>query len=733
MERRLAAILAADVVGYSRLMEQDEVDTFTRLRAHRKELFEPEIGKHNGRIFKLMGDGLLAEFGSVVDAVECAVVLQRGMAERNAGIAKHQRIDVRIGVNLGDVIVEGEDRHGDGVNIAARLQQVAEPGGICVSRTVAEHVKHKLAVRFDSLGEHRVKNIAEPVSIHRVLFDGTAAQPRLLLWLAHLRRRRTVVAALTLVLPITVGALVWNSYLRRPPCAPPVSDKPSIAVLPFDNLGNDEKWSRLADGFTEAVITNLSRSRDLFVIAGNSTRIYKGSDVDVREVGCDLGVTYVLDGSIQNLGDKIRVTPHLIKTANRHLVWSEPFDRTPEEIFQIQDDVTTGIAGKVLGYEGGMPQEEIQKIRRKPPTENLEAYDYYLRAETLGRGWSETQGKALALYQKAIALDPKFADAYAGYARIVADAWLYQLEDIRPIPVARKEAYESAGRALALDPGNPKPYSILSALQTADGWHEQAIETARKAIALQPNNADAYTYLASALTYAGRHPEALAAMETALRMDPNSSPQFRADLGWVLFHNRQYERALEQLKQAHDGGVDDFKTLAAVYVGLGRLSEARATVRQMLKITGVLSLEFLRVQYSHYKREEDLDQLLDALRQAGLPEWPFGYQGRPEYRLDAQEIAALAFGRTWIGLGDNGLRFVQEIGESGAFAYRDSRTLITGRLSLRGNKLCQQTEAVLMGRKHCGYVYRNSAGTPEAKNEYTYVSPYASFRFSVTP
>jgi class 3 adenylate cyclase/TolB-like protein len=731
MERRLAAILAADVAGYSRLMERNEAETFTRLRAHRKDLFEPEIAKHNGRIFKLMGDGLLAEFGSVVDAVECAAVLQRGMAERNAGVAGDQRIDVRIGVNLGDVIVEGEDRHGDGVNIAARLQEVAEPGGICVSRTVAEHVKHKLALRFESLGEHRVKNISEPVSIYRVVLDGTPEPTRPRRWLAAMPGQRSVIAGVALVLPIAVGAFLWSSYWREPGCALQPPDKPSIAVLPFDYVGDDPKWARFADGIPEYVTTNLQRSGDLFVIESNSTRTYKGSGVDVRQVGCDLGVKYVLDGSIQGLDDTIRVTPRLIEAANRSLFWSKPLDGAPQDIFRIQEDLTASIAGQLLGHQGDLPEEDRKHLQRKPPTDNLEAYDYYLRAETLGRGWTETRDEALALYEKAIGLDPKFSDAYAGYARIVADAWLYQVDDVRPIPIARKETYEMASRALALDPGNPRPYSILSALQSADGWHDQAIETARKAIALQPNSAEAYAYLAGALTVAGRHAEALAAMETALRIDPKPSPQFRADFGWVLFHNQQYERALEELEKARDAGVDYLEILTAVYAKLGRPAEARSTARRLIEMGGAINLEFLRVQYSHYRSKEDL--LLDALRTAGVPEWPYGYQGQPDHRLDGQEIAAVAFGRTWTGRRDDDRPFVQEVGKDGTLAYRDTSTLLTGVISVDAAKLCQQSEALLMGRKHCGYVYRNPAGTRETDDEYVYVSPVAIYRFSVKP
>ena len=372
MERRLAAILAADVVGYSRLMEQDEAGTFTRLRAHRKELFEPEIEKHNGRIFKLMGDGLLAEFGSVVDAVECAVVLQKGMAERNADVPAHQRILERIGVNLGDVIVEGEDRHGDGVNVATRLQQVAEAGGICVSRTVAETVKHKLSLQFESLGEHRVKNIAEPISMYRVVLDGKAARPRPLRWPIRRFGRWSFAAATAFVLAIIAAAVAWNGYWREPACAL-ASEKPSIAVLPFDYVGEDPKRLRIADGLSEDVIGNLSRLGDLFVIAGNSTRIYKGGGIDVAEVGCDLGVTYVLQGSLQDSGARILVKPQLVETTNKRLVWSETFDRSPDDVLRVQDELTASIAARLLGYERDCPKrkETSSSASRQPTTSRL--------------------------------------------------------------------------------------------------------------------------------------------------------------------------------------------------------------------------------------------------------------------------------------------------------------------------------------------------------------------------
>lgn len=736
-QRHLAALLAADVVGYSRLTEQDEAGTFERLRTLRKELFEPEIEKHKGHVFKLMGDGLLAEFASVVDAVECAVVLQRGIAESNNGVADDRRIEVRIGINLGDVIVEGDDRHGEGVNIAARLQQLADPGGIAVSRTVFNHVKNKLALGFESLGEHQVKNIAEPLAVYRVLASSTRARPRLPAPLTKPAQRRwllPIVTILALALPTIVGVLAWTAYLRKPACVLPLPNKPSIAVLPFDNLSDDPKWNRLTEGIAEDVILNLSRSSDLFVIAWTSTRSYKDSDVDVRQIGCDLGVKYILDANLQDLGDGVRITPQLIEAANGSLVWSEPFDRPADDIFRISTDLAAGIAGRLLGNQGGLAAEESKKLARKPPTDNLEAYDYYLRAETLGRGWwSMTKGEALALYQKAIDLDPLFADAHAGYARIAADAWVFQFDDIMAPPVARKEAYRAASRALALDPTNSRPYSVLSALQTVDGRHDLAVESARKAISLQPGNADAYASLARALSYAGNHAEALAAMETALRLDPNPSPQFRADLGWVLAHVGRYEDALEQLETARRAGVNYPDTLAMVQVALGRAAEARATVQDMLEGDPWLSMEFFRVQLSHYARKEDLDRLLDALRAAGLPQWPLGYPERPEHRLFGGKIRILTFGHTWKGQDILGRPFVQEVSKDGKLAFLGATTLLTGSVSVRENKLCQRNEAFLMGREYCGYVYRNPQGTPAAMDEYTYVSAYGIYRFSVMP
>ncbi len=372
MQRKLAAIRAADVVGYSRLMAENEADTFHRLRAHRKELFEPEIAKHHGRIFKLMGDGLLAEFGSLVDAVECAAGLQREMAKRNEGLPDDRRIDMRIGVHVGDVIVEGEDRHGDAVNVAARLEQLAEPGAICVSQQVVDHVRQKVALRFELRGEEHLKNIAEPVRVYRVVTSP----------------------------PSGLGRERVDDHAPLP-----LPDKPSIAVLPFTNMSNDPEQDAFADGLTEDLITDLSKNADLFVIARNSTFAYKGRPLDVRTIARELGVRYLLEGSARRSGERVRINAQLIDAVGGggHL-WAERFDRNVEDIFAVQDEVTSKILEALTGRLTTPP------ARYRPAS--MEAYDLLVRGRGLVVQSVQEAREARVLLQRAIDLDPRYAEAH---------------------------------------------------------------------------------------------------------------------------------------------------------------------------------------------------------------------------------------------------------------------------------------------------------------------------------
>jgi TolB-like protein/class 3 adenylate cyclase len=357
VDRRLAAVMAVDVVGYSRLIGIDEAGTLARVKAHRIELAAPLIAEHHGRVVKLTGDGALVEFASAIDAVECAVAIQNGMAEREAAEPEERRIRYRIGINIGDIVLEDGDIFGDGVNIATRLEGLAEPGGICVARNVHDQVKAKLDLGFEPMGEHRVKNIAEPITLYRVLADpGTVVPSRPGLW---------------------PPAAVSGADATEKGPALPLSDKPSIAVLPFENLSGEERYERLADGITEDIITALSRFRDLYVIARNSTTAYKHKPKDVRQIARELGVHYVLEGSLQTDGKRVRLSAQFVDAATGSHVWSERYDRPLDQFFAVQDEVTRTIAASLAGEHGIVARARRETARRKPP-ENLQAYEYYL-------------------------------------------------------------------------------------------------------------------------------------------------------------------------------------------------------------------------------------------------------------------------------------------------------------------------------------------------------------------
>lgn len=378
MDRKLTTILAADVVGYSALMERDEKGTYERLTAGRKELFEPEIARHHGRVFKLMGDGMLAEFGSVVDAVECAVSLQRGLAERNANVPDEHRVQVRIGINLGEVIVEGDDRYGEGVNIAARLEQLADPGGICVSGKVAKEVEKKLAFGFEAMGEQKIKNITEPVQMFRVNMDGAArAAPGL----RRLTFKRSVTAALLSIVAAGVCAWLYITSQRQAFPPPMTANTPSIAVLAFDNLSGDPKLDYLGDGVSEDIISMLAQQTDISVIARNSSFTYKGTATDVRKIGNDLDVDFVLEGSVRRDDDNIRVVAQLVNAKTGQHVWAERFDKSGDNAFLIQDEVTQKIVAAIASDQGQIRRSAYREAWAKSDT-SLAEYDYYLRGHS---------------------------------------------------------------------------------------------------------------------------------------------------------------------------------------------------------------------------------------------------------------------------------------------------------------------------------------------------------------
>ena len=738
MERRLAAIVATDVVGYSRLMAADEAGTHARLKALRKDFLEPKTAEHHGRVVKLMGDGALIEFASVVDAVECAAALQNGVAERQADLPEDRRIAFRIGINIGDIIIEDGDIYGDGVNIAARLEGLAEAGGVCVARNVYSQVKSKVAFGFEPLGEHRVKNIPEPVTVYRLLPDAGQLVGKLRPKRAGMPRRRwAAFGAVALALVAAAGVAAWLQPWRHPAeapthaSAPPVPDKPSIAVLPFENVGNDTQEGYFADGLTDDLITELSKISGLLTIARNSVFNYKDKPLDIRQVAKELGVHYVLEGSVRRAGEQLRINAQLIDGATGSHVWAERYDRKYADIFALQDEVI----GQIVKALSVQLTETEQSQMARLPTANLEAYDYYLRAEQLAyRADSDATADALAYYDKAIALDPRFADAYAGYARVATDVLAYDFANTLPAAVARKRAYEAAGRALALNPQLSLGYSVLALLQMLDGQHEEAVASARKAVALGPNSAEAYLNLAVVLIYAGLHEDALRAMETVLRLNPKPTRQVHEYQAFVLYMNHRYADALAALGNGQDVAMDNLglETLAGANARLGRLDEAKAAIKTLLQRQPEMCIAWFRVNFAHHAREQDLNDRLEALRLAGLYEWPYGVEGDPAHQLKGEAIDASTFGHAWEGERVGSGPFVQYVEADGAFVQRGPNMQVTGAASRQGDLLCLTFPALNLGRPLCGPIYRNPTGTPDKQDEYTYLNGYEVKRFSVT-
>ncbi|MGY2996732.1 adenylate cyclase [Mesorhizobium sp. URHB0026] len=528
MERRLTAILAADVVGYSTLMGEDEVGTLERLKSCRRELIDPSIKEFRGRMVKLMGDGALVEFASVVDAVQCAAAIQRRMAARDQGPSGPRHIRFRIGVNLGDVIVEENDLYGDGVNIAARLEAMAEPGGVCISGTAFDHAVHKVDVGFASLGEQRLKNIADPIRAYRLLLDPAAAGK--VVAAPHWPRSRILILAsvAALVVAVLAGMFAWQK-LSLP-------SRPSVAVLPFANLDGDQGQDYFVNGITEDLITDLTKLSGLDVIARNSVFAYKDKPAAVADVARDLGVRFVVTGSVRRTGDQIRLNAQLIDAATGDNLWANRFDRGMAGVFAIQDEMSGEIA-KALGIRASAAESERMA---RPPTENLEAYDFYLRAEQTARtGRRNGLPEALTLYDKAEQLDPAFAEAFAADASMTVYIWRESFNDIMQSAPARKRAYEKASRALQLDPDLSSPYAILGIMQVVDRRYEEAIASVERAVALGPGDAETQIALGYVQLFAGNHAEAAEAVETALRLDPNLSTHQPTNCRSGLSHSRK--------------------------------------------------------------------------------------------------------------------------------------------------------------------------------------------------
>ncbi|RWP38121.1 MAG: tetratricopeptide repeat protein [Mesorhizobium sp.] len=608
MDRKLAAILAADVVGYSTLMERDEAGTFERLRAGRKELFEPEIARHHGQIFKLMGDGMLAEFGSVVDAVECAVSLQRGLAERNAAVPEDQRIRVRIGINLGEVIVEGEDRYGEGVNVAARLQQLADPGGICVSAKVAREVERKLAFGFEPLGEQKVKNIAEPVQAFRVILEGQAPrQP------ARSSPPRWVWAgAAVLALILVLAGTTWRFW----PSAT-VSDMPRIAVLPFDDMSAGADQGYLSDAVAEGIITELSRSKTYAVIARNSSFRYRDKPTDARQIGDELGVDYLLEGSQQKIGDRLQVTAQLLNADDGSHLWANTYNREIGDLFVVQEEIIRTLADRV--------GRRIQRPLPKSDAAQVSALHYHLMAIAEMRSSAFTAaGNQLVrqLSLKAIEADPNAQFGYIGlawsYRHDVTFGW-HEQEHNRD--EALKRGAEYADKAILLAPDDAEAHHIRARIHTEAGEIEQALAQFDQAIALNPSNSSILHGSTDPLLYVGRIDEAIDRIEQAKGIDPFHSDLLHWQMGWALWEKNDCRAALAAMRKMSRIPTGAHRMLAGIHACLGNEREAREALAVFLKDSPGQSISKERRKWEKiWTAPGSLERWIKDMRFAGLPE-----------------------------------------------------------------------------------------------------------------
>jgi adenylate cyclase len=582
INRRLAAILAADVVGYSRLMTADEAGTLAALKRHREAIFDPAVAAHNGRIVKLIGDGVIAEFGSVVDAVNCAISVQRTGVTTPDQSASQPVIVLRIGINLGDVIIEGDDIYGDGVNIAARLEPLAEPGGICVSSIVNESVGNRIDVRFQDGGDISVKNIDRPIRVWKWHPGGT-----------------------------TPTGAPSNAAKPQPNAA-----TPSIAVLPFTNMSADPEQEYFSDGISEDIITDLSKIAGLMVIARNSSFSYKGRSVDVRAIGRDLGVRSVLEGSIRRAGNRVRITAQLIDAATGAHLWADRYDRDLTDIFEVQDEVVAKIVG-VLAVT--LTMGEQQRLRRHG-TSNIEAYERWLRARALlTRGTRESIIEARVMYRQAIELDPNFAAPHAGLAfAAIADYVSGWAPDSAQ---ALLEAERWARRALELNDQEPVSHMALGNVLLWRRDHDGALAEFARMIALDPNFAQGHSATGLALMYAGEPARALEPFAIAMRLDPHYPDILLHFLAQANFSLGKYEIAVQQLldRIARNPSTDASRMLlASSYGHLGRAEDARAVWADLLKVNANFSL-MQRARVLPYKNPDDFQRIQEGLAKAGLP------------------------------------------------------------------------------------------------------------------
>jgi len=624
-KRKLTAILSADVKGYSRLMGEDEEATVRTITAHRK-VITSVVEKYRGRVVDSPGDNILAEFVSVVDAVQSAVEIQEVVRAKNAELPEDRRMEFRIGINLGDVIQEGDRIYGDGVNIAARVEGLAEPGGICISGSAYEQIENKLALGYDYIGEHTVKNIVKPIRVYRVPTGPETLEKVIAEKKTAPGWQKAAFAVVIALIVVAGGVAIWK--YSRPPTSPPIEaasvekmafalpDKPSIAVLPFNNLSGDPEQEYFSDGITEQIITGLSRISSLFIIARNSTFVYKGQPVKIQQVSEELGVRYVLEGSVQKSGDRVRINAQLIDAIEGNHLWSETYDRELKDIFAVQDDITQKI---LTALQVELTHGEQARLWARG-TENLQAYLKYLQSlEKWLQMNIESNALARQLAEEAVALDPQYAMAYLRLAAThILDVFLGSSKSPED---SMKQAIALNKKALALDDSLPDAHSQLGILYAMTRQHDQAVAEAERGVELDPNSAGAHDLLGMTLSFAGRPEEAIPMYKKAIRLEPLAPGKYYYHLGAAYLRTGQCDEAISACEEAVRRASNNLFahiSATAAYSICGREEQARAAAAKVLRINPNFSCDYYAEKSLPYKNQADIDLTLGALRKAGL-------------------------------------------------------------------------------------------------------------------
>jgi adenylate cyclase len=626
VKRKLRAILSADAVGYSRLMQENESSTIRAIEDS-KRLMSELIGQFKGRVVDAPGDNLLAEFASVVDATDCAVKIQKELKTKSADLPDKRRLKFRIGVNLGDVVQEADRIYGDGVNIAARIEGLADPGGICISRSVYDHVKNKLELGYEYLGEHTVKNISEPVRVYRVLMEPgdvgkVIGEKR---FIGRISQKTSIVALIALVI-IAASLIGWIVYLQHSikvkpaslnKMAYPLPDKPSIAVLPFTNMSGDAEQEYFSDGITEHIITSLSKVPYIFVIARNSTFTYKDKFVKVQQIAEELGVRYVLEGSVQRSGDRVRITAQLIDAIKGRHLWADSYDRKIDDLFIIQDEIAMKI---MAALQVKLSAAELGQLY-STQTKNIKAYEKYL--ESYEYFWRRTEGDSLQarkLADEAISLDPGYGAPYVVQAlTYLDDVWFYRTKSPTK---SLQTAEQLIQKAIELSGNDASTHQALGMLYILSRDYDKAIAECQKAIELTPNSAESFHFYGLALRFAGRFDEAISNLKKAIRLNPVTPIYYLNVLAWAYLYNDQYEQAILLWKKTLERNpyfLFAYIGLTAAYQLSGNETSARESAQEVLRLKPNMTISIIEkgpATDNIYRRK----QILEAMRIAGIPE-----------------------------------------------------------------------------------------------------------------